>query len=356
LRSLGNKVESGTRLSLDDGRRLFASDDLLGIGRLADHVRRKRHRDRTTFVVNRQINPTNICSLSCRFCCFSVKDGAPGAYVLGIRDILSRLSPDLREVHIVGGLYEGWDFEDYLNIVREVHRAAPAVSIKAYTAVEIDFFARREKTTAGEILRRLKEAGVVCLPGGGAEVFSERVRKILFPRKIGRDRWLDIHRTAHRMGLRSNATLLYGHIETVEERLDHLMKLRSLQDDTGGFLSFIPLPFQPGDSGLVDRPASAMDDLKTVAVSRLLLDNFDHIKSYWVAVGEDLCSVALHFGADDVDGTIREERVMHAARARTPEGLTRDRIVRLVREAGFVPVERDGLYRNRREVRGGRSA
>jgi aminodeoxyfutalosine synthase len=339
-----DKVLGGERLTVEDGRRLYASRDLFGVGRLADHVRVRRHGRRATFVVNRQINPTNVCILSCKFCEFASKEGWENAYVLKPADILARLSPDLREVHIVGGLYRGWSFEDYLEVLRTVRRAFPAIQIKAYTAVEVDYFARREKTTIEAVLRRMKEAGLDCLPGGGAEVFSERVRKALFPFKIGWAKWSEVHRAAHRLGLKSNATLLYGHIETVDERLDHMLKLRALQDETGGFMSFIPLAFQPGNTGIVKHQASALEDLRTVAVSRLMLDNFDHIKSYWVTVGEETCSMALRFGADDVDGTILEERIMHAAKAGTPVGLAKERLQKLIREAGCVPVERDALY------------
>jgi len=346
LPPLWKKVEAGERLTLDDGRLLFNSSDVLGLGWMADRVRTQRHGRRATFVFNRQINPTNVCVLSCKFCDFAVKEGNPKAWVMTEKDILDRLSPELTEVHVVGGLYAGWRFDDYLNVLRVIRRAYPAIQIKAYTAVEIDFFSRREKKTIREILEKLKAEGLVCLPGGGAEVFSERVRKALFPFKIGWAKWSEVHRTAHEIGLRSNATLLYGHMETLDERLDHLIKLRTLQDQTGGFLSFIPLAFQPGQTGVVEHPTSVLDDLKTVAVSRLMLDNVDHIKSYWVTVGEETCAMALQFGADDVDGTILEERIMHAAQASSPVGMARDRLVRLIREAGCVPVERDALYKD----------
>jgi aminodeoxyfutalosine synthase len=344
LEPLWNKVESGNRLTLEDGRALFTSPDLLGLGWMADQIRQQRHGRRATFVFNRQINPTNICVLSCKFCDYATKEGKPNAYVLSEKDILERLSPELREVHIVGGLYSKWSFDDYLNVLRVIRRAYPHIQLKAYTAVEIDFFARKEKISIAHVLQRLKDEGLVCLPGGGAEIFSERVRKALFPFKIGWSKWSEVHRTAHKLGIRSNATMLYGHIETIEERLDHILKLRDLQDQTKGFLSFIPLAFQPGLTGIVEHQTSSIDDLKTIAVSRLLLDNFDHIKSYWVTVGEETCSMALRFGADDVDGTILEERIMHAAKAETPVGMARDRLVRIIREAGCVPVERDALY------------
>jgi aminodeoxyfutalosine synthase len=346
---LWEKVRSGERLSEEDGRVLYASPDLLGVGWMADWVRRARHGDRATFVFNRQINPTNICVLSCKFCDYASKEGWDNAYVLSEKEILDRLSPELREVHIVGGLYRKWSFDDYLNVLRVIRRAYPQIQLKAYTAVEIDFFARRENLSIAQILQRLKDEGLVCLPGGGAEVFSERVRKQLFPFKIGWSKWSEVHRAAHGLGIRSNATMLYGHIETIDERLDHMLKLRALQDETGGFLSFIPLAFQPGNTGIVERQTSVIDDLKTIAVSRLMLDNFDHIKSYWVTVGEETTSMALRFGADDIDGTILEERIMHAAKAATPVGMARERLLRLIREAGGLPVERDALYNVVRE-------
>jgi aminodeoxyfutalosine synthase len=344
LTPLWDKVQSGTRLSSEEALRLFRSPDLLGVGRMADHVRRRRHGNRATFVVNRQINPTNICLLSCTFCDYASKEGWDNAYVLSDQDIRDRLSDELKEVHIVGGLYRKWSFDDYMNVIRVVREARPSIQIKAYTAVEVDFFARRSGLTIRHVLERMKSEGVVCLPGGGAEVFSERVRKALFPFKIGWSTWSEVHRTAHEMGLRSNATMLYGHIETLEERVDHMAKLRGLQDKTGGFLSFIPLAFQAGNTGITTRPTSAVDDLKTIAVARLFLDNFDHIKSYWVTVGEETTSMALRFGADDVDGTIMEERIMHAARAATPVGMAVERLAGLIREAGCEPVERDALY------------
>jgi aminodeoxyfutalosine synthase len=244
----------------------------------------------------------------------------------------------------VSGLYNEWSFEDYLDVVRVIKRNFPRIQIKAYTAVEIDFFSRKEKRPLKDILAKMIEAGVVCLPGGGAEVFSERVRKALFPFKIGAPKWLEVHRTAHQMGLRSNATLLYGHMETSEERVNHMFKLRDLQDETGGFLSFIPLAYQPGTTHVVKRQASVVDDLKTIAAARLFLDNFEHIKAYWVTMGEQTASMALHFGADDIDGTIGEERIMHAAQATSPTRMARESLVRLIREAGREPVERNCLY------------
>ena len=344
LKLVWEKVQQNIRIYPEEALALFDTADLLGLGKIANFIKEKRTGHRATFVVNRQINPTNLCVLSCKFCDFASKKGRSNAYAMSLREVLFKCSEDLREVHIVGGLHPEWPFENYLAIVREIHRNFPSIQIKAYTAVEMDFFAKREKCSVREILTRLKEAGLVCLPGGGAEVFSERVRKALFPFKIGAPRWLEIHRTAHELGIRSNSTLLYGHMETFEERVEHMNKLRSLQDETGGFLSFIPLAYQTGKTHIIQRPASAIDDLKTMAIARIFLDNFDHIKSYWVTLGEETASLALSFGADDLDGTIMEERIMHAADAPSPIGMARERLERLIRSAGRVPVERDALY------------
>jgi len=259
-------------------------------------------------------------------------------------------------VHIVGGLHPDWPWSYYLDMLRQIKTHYPQVQIKAFTAVEIDFFSKKFRLTIEQVLGQLKEVGLVALPGGGAEVFSERVRKALFPFKLGAPRWLEIHKTAHQMGIPTNATLLYGHIETHEERVDHMLKLRDLQDQTKGFMSFIPLAYQVGHTRVVERQASAIEDLKTIAISRLLLDNVPHIKAYWVTMGEEIASMALNFGADDLDGTIGEERIMHAADAATPILQTRDRLVQLIREAGCVPVERDALYNTVQVFENGHSA
>jgi aminodeoxyfutalosine synthase len=344
LAPIWEKVRAGERLSADDGLRLFESDDLLGVGRMADFAKHQSCGDWVYFVVNRQVNPTNLCVLSCSFCDFARKRGQEGAYEMSLEHILSLIDEEIREVHIVGGHHPDWPFEHYEEMLRAIRERFPTVQRKAFTAAEMDYFSKRFKLPVETVLARLKAAGLQSMPGGGAEVFSERVRKRLFPGKAGARRWLEIHRLAHQMGIKSNCTLLYGHIETYEERVRHLLLLRELQDETGGFLAFIPLAYQPGSTNLVPRQASAIDDLKTVAVSRLLLDNVPHIKAYWVMVGEETASMALHFGASDLDGTIGEERIAHAARAQSPAGLARERIVRLVRDAGKVPVERDALY------------
>ena len=338
------KVLAEERLSLEDGIRLFETTDFPAVGRMADHVKSRRDSDRVFFVLNRHLNPTNICVLSCTFCDFAKKKGDPDAYEMSMEEILGHVDPETREVHIVGGHHPDWPFEKYEEIVRTIHRHYPDVQIKAFTAAEIDYFHRRWKVTPEESLARLKEAGLRSMPGGGAEVFSSRVHKLLLPGKSDANRWAEIHHIAHNMGIRSNATLLYGHIETYEERVEHMIHLRELQDETGGFLAFIPLEYQVGDTHLVPRQASAIDDLKTVAAARLVLDNFPHIKAYWVMIGEETASVSLHFGASDLDGTIGKERIAHAAKAASPAGLARNRVVQLIRDAQKVPVERDALY------------
>ncbi len=338
----------GRRLTPDDGLRLFDAP-LLELGRLADAFARDLHGDRVYFTVNRQLNPTNLCVLSCRFCDYARKPGDRGAYTLTKEQILAHVDPDITEIHVTGGLHPSWRFDDYLNVIRWVKEKKPDVQVKAYTAVEIDFFCRLTKQPAEWVLERLREAGLDSLPGGGAEIFSERVRRELFRQKIGARRWLEIHEIAHRLGIPSNATMLYGHIETRAERVRHLILLRELEDRAPGFLAFVPLAFQPGATGLVRRQASAIEDLKTIAVSRLVLDDVPHVKSYWVMLGHDTAGVALDFGASDLDGTIGVEKVAHAAQARSPLGLAEEAMVQAIREAGKVPVQRDALYRVVRE-------
>jgi aminodeoxyfutalosine synthase len=339
-----DKVRAGERLSLEDGVRVLQTTDIAAAGKIADHAKRQKSGEKVYFVINRHINPTNVCVLSCSFCDYARKKGEKGAYEMTTEEILDSIDEEVREVHIVGGHHPDWPFERYEDIVRSIYERFPKTQIKAFTASEIDYFSRRWKISEEEVLTRLKAAGMKTMPGGGAEVFSERVRKELFPGKAGAKRWLEIHRLAHSLGIRSNATLLYGHIETLEERIQHLIYLRELQDETGGFLAFIPLEYQVGDTRIVDRQASALDDLKMIAASRLMLDNFPHVKSYWVMIMEETAAIGLNFGADDIDGTIGEEKIAHAAKAESPVGVARERIVRLIKDAGRVPVERDALY------------
>ena len=343
-----DKLLAGERLGQEDGVHLFEAP-VLELGILADALTRARHGDRVYFTVNRQLNPTNVCVLACKFCDYAKRPGAEGAYTMTREQIEAHVDPEITEIHIVGGLHNKWRFDDYLDVIRWVKAKKPSLSVKAYTAVEIDFFCRLTKKPAEWVLGELKQAGLDALPGGGAEVFSERVRRELFHQKIGAQRWIEIHETAHRLGIPSNATLLYGHIETRAERVQHLILLRELEDRSPGFFAFIPLAFQPGTTGLVRRQASAIEDLKTVAVSRIVLDNFSHVKSYWVMLGHDTASVAIQFGASDLDGTIGVEKIAHAALARSPVGMAEDSMIQIIREAGKVPVQRDALYRVVRE-------
>jgi len=334
----------GGHLTQEDGVRLFDAP-VLDLGRLANAMARDRHGDRVYFTVNRQLNPTNVCVLSCKFCDYAKKPGDTAAYTMSRDEVLAHVDQDITEIHIVGGLHNKWRFDDYLNVIRWVKEKKPDLSVKGYTAVEIDFFCRLTKQPAEWVLQQLRDAGLDALPGGGAEVFSERVRRELFAQKIGAKRWLEIHEIAHRMGIPSNATLLYGHIETRAERVQHLIDLRDLEQRAPGFLAFIPLAFQPGTTGLVRRQASAIEDLKTVAISRIVFDNVPHVKSYWVMLGQDTAGAALNFGANDMDGTIGVEKIAHAAQAKSPRGLAEASMVHAIREAGKIPVQRDALYR-----------
>jgi aminodeoxyfutalosine synthase len=344
LAPIWDKARDGVRLDLEDVRQLYASPDLLGVGWMAKQVKEKRFGQKAFYVVNQKLEPTNVCVLSCKFCDFATKRIKPNAYEMTLDEMIARCAGGVSEIHISGGMPPEWTFDNYLQIVRRLREAYPTVGIKAFTAVEIEWAARISKQSIEAVLQQFKEAGLTALPGGGAEVFSERVRKELFPFKIGEQGWVDVHRTAHRLGIQSNATLLYGHIETSEERWHHLEVLRRLQDEAPGFMSFIPLAFQPGTTGLAVNTPTMADDLKMLAISRLYLDNFPHIKAYWITLGEQTASMGLHFGADDLDGTIGEERIMHAAGAKSPVGLLKEGLERLIRDAGCEPVERDALY------------
>jgi aminodeoxyfutalosine synthase len=345
LRPLADKVQAGERLTREDGLLLFESDDLHGVGRLADVAKSRRHGDRVFFVMNRYVNPTNVCVLSCSFCDFARKPGEAGAFENSIEDVLAMIKPGTREVHITGGHHPDWPFEYFERMIAAIHAARPETQIKAFTAAEIDYFWRRFKIEPREALVRLKQAGLGAMPGGGAEIFSERLRKLLhYAGKADPTRWCEIHGIAHSLGIKTNATMLYGHVETLPERVDHLIRLREQQDKSGGFLTFIPLSYQVGTTKLVPRQTPPTDDLRTVAVSRLLLDNFPHIEAYWVMLGEATASLALHFGASDVNGTLEDEKIAHMAKAESPPGLARDQVLRIIRDAGKIPVERDALY------------
>jgi aminodeoxyfutalosine synthase len=350
LEPIAGKVLAGERLSFDDGVTLFRTNDLLAVGWLANHVREKRHGDICYYNVNRHINPTNVCVAHCRLCAFGRSPDAPGAYTYALEEIYQRaaqgVSEGATEFHIVGGLHPSLTFDHYLEMIRGLKQRFPHVHLKALTMVEIGYFSRITKLTPREVLLRLKEAGVDSMPGGGAEIFNPRVRKVICDHKTSGRLWLDIARTAHQIGLRSNATMLYGHIETHEERVEHLVQLRELQDETGGFVTFIPLAFHPENTALAHLPKpTGIDDLKLIAVSRLMLDNFDHIKAYWIMLTPPVAQIALRFGADDIDGTVIEEKIYHDAGATTPQHMTRAGLERLIRAAGRGPFERDTLYR-----------
>ena len=350
LRLIADKVLAGERLNADEGLTLFESIDLLAVGWLANHVREKRHGDICYYNVNRHINPTNVCGAHCKLCAFGRDASSPGAYTFSLDEIFARAAEGVAEgateFHIVGGLHPDLPFSYYLDLIRGIKQRHPLVHLKAFTMVEVGYYSRISKLSIRDTLLAMKEAGVDSLPGGGAEIFAPRVRKVICDHKVSGQMWLKIARTAHEVGLRSNATMLYGHIETPEERVSHLLDLRELQDETHGFVAFIPLQFHPDNTGLSHVPKpTAFDDLKTIAVSRLLLDNFDHIKAYWIMLTPRVAQVALRFGANDLDGTVVEEKIYHDAGASTPQGLTHAELERLIRAAGRVPVERDTLYR-----------
>ena len=345
LTPLWEKVQAGERLTRADGLALFGTGDLHGLGRMADFAKSRLHGDQVFFVMNRYVNPTNVCVLSCSFCDFARKKGEEGAFENTIEDVLDMIKPGTREVHITGGHHPDWPFEYFERMIGAIHAARPETQIKAFTAAEIDYFWRRWKIEPREALSRLQKAGLRSMPGGGAEIFSERLRKQLhYSGKADAARWCEIHGIAHSLGLKTNATMLYGHVETIEERVDHLLRLRAQQDKSGGFLTFIPLSYQVGTTKLVERQTPPTDDLRTIAASRLLLDNFPHIEAYWVMLGEATASLALHFGASDVNGTLEDERIAHMAQAESPAGLAREQVLRIIRDAGKIPVERDALY------------
>lgn len=356
LEDIAARVEAGLRLDREDGLRLLKSDDLLAVGRMADTARQRKHGDRVYYILNRHINHTNICVNRCKFCAFGRDETDVGAYTLTLDEIegkaLAYRGRGITEIHIVGGLNEKLPLDYYVEMLKRVRRALPGVIIQSFTAVEIDYLARVNGMAADQVLAVLKEAGLDSLPGGGAEVFSQRVRDLVCPKKISGDRWLGVHEAAHGLGMKTNATMLYGHVETLEERIDHFIRLRELQDRTGGFLAFIPLAFHPKNTQL-DQPgrssSTGYDDLKMLALARLMLDNFDHIKAFWIMIGPKIAQVSLSFGVNDLDGTVEEEKIVHDAGAETDQRLPREEIVRMIKAAGRIPVERDTLYNIIRE-------
>ena len=343
-------VAAGGRLDEAQARTLLESSDILALGAMADFARARDVGDEVFFISNRHINHTNVCRNRCLFCAFSHDEGDADAYTLTIEEVVDKARETLAEggiseIHIVGGEHPDLPFDYYLEMMRALRELAPDVHIQAFTASEIAHFARISGKPVPEVLAELKEAGLGSLPGGGAEVFSGRVRDLICERKISGQQWLDVMRAAHEAGLKSNATMLYGHVEQPGELADHMVRLRELQDDTGGFNAFIPLSFQPANTGLSELPGpTGFDDLKMLAVGRLVLDNFRHVKAFWINVGLKLAQVSLVFGVNDLDGTVVEEKISHAAGVDTAQELSKAELVRVIRAAGRVPVERDTLY------------
>jgi aminodeoxyfutalosine synthase len=350
LDDIRQKVRAGERLSFEDGVFLYEHADVFTLGELANLVRERKNGNFAYYNVNAHLNPTNVCVYRCTFCAFRADLKSPKGYVMSDEQILERAAETeargATELHIVGGLHHQLPYEWYLNVVRIIHQAQPRLHLKAYTAVEWDWFARLTGRPTRDILAEFQEAGLGSLPGGGAEIFHPDVRDKICEHKADAGAWIRIHREAHELGLRSNATMLYGHIEEPRHRIDHLCRLRELQDETGGFQTFIPLAFHPGNTGLSHiQKASGLMDLKTMAISRLMLDNFPHIKAYWVMLGIKTAQLALSFGADDIDGTVVHEKIYHDAGSDAPQEITVAELRRLIAEAGRVPVERDTLYR-----------
>jgi aminodeoxyfutalosine synthase len=350
LLDIADKLDAGLRLTLGDGVRLFESPDLLAVGWLANREREKRHGAKTFYNYNIRVEATNVCVASCLFCSFArLKPGDADAYTMSLDEAWDKLrrrsAQPLTEVHVVNGLHPDLPFDYYTELLRGFKRIRPGIHLKCFTAVEIAFFADLYGRTDEQVLRELMDAGLDSLPGGGAVIFAERVRQKICHDKCGADRYLDIHRIAHRLGMRSNVTMLYGHIETAEERVDHMLRARALQDETGGFQAFIPLAFHPDNNQMRKLPApSAAETLRVHAVARLMLDNIPHVKAFWIATGVEVAQTALWFGADDLDGTVQEEKIYHMAGSQTPEAMTTREISRLIRAAGREPIERDTLY------------
>jgi aminodeoxyfutalosine synthase len=350
LEPVHEKVRAAERLSYEDGVTLYRTGDLLGLGALANMVRERLHGDVTYFNVNRHINPTDVCVASCRLCAFGKQKRDPKAYTMSLEQIWQRAgegwSEAITEFHIVGGLHPELTLDWYCQMLRGLKDRYPEIHLKAFTMVEIGYFSRREKLPVREVLVKLREAGMDSMPGGGAEIFSDRVRRIICDHKLTADEWIETARIAHELGVHSNCTMLYGHIENEEDRVDHLVRLRELQDETNGFVTFIPLAFHPENTALSHiAKTTGFDDLKNIAVARLMLDNIPHIKAYWIMLTPQVAQVALRFGANDIDGTVVEEKIYHDAGATTSQELRRKDLLRLIRLAGREPVERDTLYR-----------
>ncbi len=351
LQDLAVKVDDGVRLDEDDALLCLTTPHLLHLGRLADHVRRTLHGDVTYYNLNRHINPTNICvyTYNCKFCSFAALPGEDHAWQMSHEEVYEHAArqggESVTEFHIVGGLHPELSLEWYLEMLRGLKKRFPSVHLKAFTAIEVGWFAKLEKISIEDVLLKLRDAGLGSLPGGGAEIFDPEVRQVICDGKLDAAEWIEVHRTAHRLGIRSNCTMLYGHVEEPRHRVDHLLQLRSLQDETGGFNAFIPLAYHPENNYMgLQFHTTGTEDLRTIATARLVLDNIPHIKAYWIMITPKLAQVALSFGADDIDGTVVEETIYHMAGADTEQHLSRAELERIVREAGFIPVERDTLY------------
>lgn len=343
------KVQDGERLSVADGIRLFESPNLLAVGYLANIVRERQNGNNAYFIYNQHINYSNICTNLCKFCAFGKSKDSDLAYEMSVEDVRQkvreRLSEPVTEIHMVGGIHPDLPYSYYTDVLKAIKAERPAVHIQAFTCVEIAHLAEISGLGTAGVLADLKEAGLGSIPGGGAEVFSPRIRALTCEKKLSGLAWLAVAKTAHQLHLHTNATMLYGHIESIAERVEHLDMLRRAQDETGGFLAFIPLAFHPKNTELSQLSmTSGIDDLKMIAVARCFLDNFPHIKAYWVMIGQKLSQIALSFGADDVDGTVKEEIITHMAGAETEQAMSRDQLLRLIREAGRIPIERDTLY------------
>ena len=352
---IAKKVEEENPLSRDEGLMLLHCEDIFFLGGLANIIREKKNGNHTHYNINAHINPSNVCINECLFCSFFRKPGDSEAYDLSIEEILVNaakiITPRTTELHIVGGVHPSKDLRFYGGLLAALKERYPFIQLKAFTATEIDQMAKLSGVSIEEALKELKASGLVSLPGGGAEIFSPRVRMKVCPKKISGERWLEIHRIAHSLGIKTNATMLYGHIETNEERVDHLFRLRELQKETNGFQAFIPLPFHPQNNPLGGSETTGCLDIKIHAVSRIILDNIDHIKAYWVMTGVEMAQVLQNFGVDDLDGTVTEEKITHAAGAKTPSHLDEDFIHYLISSAGRVPVERDTLYNRRGSIK-----
>jgi len=350
MQQIADKVRNGVPLDKNDGLFLYNEAELLDIGQLAREVKIHKTGKHVFFNVNCHINLTNICVSRCKFCAFGVdEDGEGGPYLMSAQEAFdygsSQADSGITEFHIVSALHPKMPFEYYVDIIDRFHKAYPHIHIQAFTAVEIVYFAKISGLSVEQVLKELQSVGLGSMPGGGAEILNDDIRRELCPRKASSEEWMEVHRIAHQLGIKTNCTMLYGHVETIEDRIDHMLKLRELQNEAPGFQSFIPLPFLPDNTKLshITR-TSAVDDLKTIAISRLMLDNIDHIKAFWIMQGIPVAQIALHFGADDMDGTIVEERIMHAAGAKTRKGITKQEMITLIKDTGYIPAERDTVY------------